>query len=216
MERLRGERGWSQRELAARAGVSHGYVALLEAGKLRSPGKFKLDALARALGVESSDALVADRATSGTNVVGRVEQLRAPEARLLPVYRWGSCGDPRDRESAPDPDYLDYAPLGREHLIGPHGFGVLVKGESMARRAIHDGDVVWVNPDRPIRVGGVVLARATDEQGHDMGMVVKTYGRTEVGACLLSDAEDGRSPFVCREFSVIGPVVWVTSGHPPS
>src|SRR5205085_6456183 len=54
---LRRASGWSQRRLAEAAGVSHGYIALLELGRLPSPGKFRLDAVARALNLRTSDAL---------------------------------------------------------------------------------------------------------------------------------------------------------------
>src|SRR5215472_11334331 len=56
---LRRKHGLSQRRLAEAAGVSHGYIALLELGRLPSPGKFRLDAVARALNLRTSDALVA-------------------------------------------------------------------------------------------------------------------------------------------------------------
>jgi len=236
---LRAARGWSQRRLAAAAGVSHAYVALLERDRLISPGKFKLDAVARALGCRSADALVADdhlvtelddnpspsgpaggatsassSSSSGLNVRGTLEGLRSANAGRLPVYRWGSCGDPRDRDSPPDPDHLEFPPLGRESLIGPNGFGVMVRGDSMAARGIDDGDVVWVNPDRPYQVGKVVLALLTDRSG-EAGMVVKTYARTDVGECLLSETASGRSTVVCEEFKVIGPVVGITSWRLP-
>jgi transcriptional regulator with XRE-family HTH domain/SOS-response transcriptional repressor LexA len=159
-----------------------------------------------------------DLATSSSalpNVAGMLDQMHSLTARQLPVFRWGSCGDPRDRESPPDPDYLEYPPPGRESLIGASGFGVVVKGESMAGRGIHDGDVVWVNPERPYGLGKVVLALASDVGG-EAGMVVKTYARTEVGECLVSETESGRSPLVCHEFKVIGPVVGITSWRLPS
>src|ERR1700682_1560932 len=54
---LRRAQGWSQRRLAEAAGVSHGYVAQLELGRLPSPGKFRLDAIAHALNLRTSDAL---------------------------------------------------------------------------------------------------------------------------------------------------------------
>src|SRR5437588_13132186 len=54
---LRHANGWGQRRLAEAAGVSHGYIALLELGRLPSPGKFRLDAVARALNLRTSDAL---------------------------------------------------------------------------------------------------------------------------------------------------------------
>src|ERR1700759_1966475 len=53
---LRQANGWSQRRLAEAAGVSHGYIALLELGRLPSPGKPRLDAIAHALSLPSSDA----------------------------------------------------------------------------------------------------------------------------------------------------------------
>ena len=264
---LRREYGWSQRRLAEAAGVSHGYIALLELGRLPSPGKFRLDAVARALNLRTSDALAsaiaaerptappeptpegaaaretltreplrgqqaqpppsrvaapsarngafADADGNAGNVLGNIEHLRPVGARPLPVFRWGACGDPRDQESPPDPDRLEYPPPGRETLIGPSGFGVVVKGESMAGRGIYDGDVVWVNPDRPYAVGKVVLALVSDVGG-ESGMVVKTFARTEVGDCLLSETAAGRSPVVCREFKVIGPVVGITSWRLPN
>src|SRR5205085_2736381 len=149
------------------------------------------------------------------NVLGGLEQVRPAGARPLPVFRWGACGDPRDQESPADPDHLEYPPPGRETLIGHNGFGVVVKGDSMAGRGIFDGDVVWVNPERAYAVGKVVLALVSDIGGA-AGMVVKTYGRTEVGDCLLSETATGRSPVVCREFKVIGPVVGITSWRLPS
>src|SRR5438034_5160145 len=132
---LRHAHGWSQRRLAEAAGVSHGYIALLELGRLPSPGKFRLDAVARALNLRTSDALLATAAAAlmkrpepieTVNVLGGLEQLRPTGASPLPVFRWGSCGDPRDRESPPDPDHLEYPPAGRDTLIGPSGFGVVV------------------------------------------------------------------------------------------
>jgi SOS-response transcriptional repressor LexA len=234
---LRHAHGWSQRRLADAAGVSHGYIALLELGRLPSPGKFRLDAVARALDLRTSDALTgqmppplpwqpptvshspaanpaADPGRLVANVLGGIEQLRAAGARPLPVFRWGACGDPRYQDSPPDPDHLEYPPPGRESLIGPTGFGVMVKGDSMAARGIYDGDVVWVNPERPYALGKVVLALVSDVSG-EAGMVVKTYARTEVGDCLLSETAAGRSPVVCREFRIIGPVVGITSWRLP-
>jgi SOS-response transcriptional repressor LexA len=236
---LRRAHGWSQRRLAQAAGVSHGYVALLELGRLPSPGKFRLDAVARALDLRTSDALLgigtpapapgpAPAAAPGqspsavaaaggaVNVLGDLDQLRPTGVWPLPVFRWGSCGDPRDRESPPDPDHLEFPPPGRETLIGPNGFGVMVKGDSMAGRRIFDGDVVWVNPERPYQLGKVVLALVTDVTG-EAGMVVKTYARGDVGECLMSEPAQGqRSPVVCQEFKIIGPVVGITSWRLPS
>src|SRR5712692_1519516 len=99
---LRHAAGWSQRRLAEAAGVSHGYIALLELGRLPSPGKFRLDAVARALNLRTSDALLGPASppvfggatappvprvyepNETVNVLGGLEQLRPAGARPLP------------------------------------------------------------------------------------------------------------------------------------
>jgi SOS-response transcriptional repressor LexA len=126
----------------------------------------------------------------------------------LPVYRWGSAGDPRDRAQSPYPDHEEYPPVGKESLVGPNGFGVMVKGDSMTGRGLHDGDVVWVNPDRPYRDGGIVLGRLydKDESETELGMVVKTY----TGSGLHSSDCNGTGIVNGGRFTVIGPVVWIS------
>src|SRR5258708_39885330 len=128
---LRHAAGWSQRRLAASAGVSHGYIALLELGRLPSPGKFRLDAVARALNLRTSDALLGAvsqpvsrvrEPMEAVNVLGGLDQLRPAGARPLSVFRWDSGGDPRDRESPPDPDHLEYPPARRDAVSGAKGF----------------------------------------------------------------------------------------------
>src|SRR3979411_1420912 len=94
---LRRASGWSQRRLAEAAGVSHGYIALLELGRLPSPGKFRLDAVARALNLRTPDALrgpapppilevappplARPSSIETVNVLGGLEQLRPAGAR---------------------------------------------------------------------------------------------------------------------------------------
>jgi hypothetical protein len=64
-------------------------------------------------------------------------------------------------------------------------------------------------------LGKVVLALVTSVTG-ESGMVVKTYARTEIGEGLMSETTDGRSPVVCQEFKIIGPVVGITSWRLPN
>lgn len=149
------------------------------------------------------------------NVAGRPEDLRDPRAELRPVYRWGAAGDPLSADNAPDPDHLEYPPAGKESLVGPHGFAVIVKGDSMTGRAIPDGAIVWVNPDRAVRQNGVVLAHVTSEDG-EQGMVVKVLARDHLSEILMSArAGQDREAVACDDFKVIGPVVLVVSIHPP-
>src|SRR5215831_1137702 len=58
---LRRAHGWSQRRLAEAAGVSHGYIAQLELGRLPTPSKLRLDAVARALELRTADSLLGAR-----------------------------------------------------------------------------------------------------------------------------------------------------------
>lgn len=226
---LRRARGLTQKALGVRLGVSPQTISNWENEVSHVPSP-DLPDLARALGVSVADLYDGAAGTlsridqtrdspstreSFFNVRGRVEELRTPGARRLPIFRWGSAGDPRDRESAPDPDREEYPPAGRESLVGQNGFGVEVRGQSMVGRNIHDGDIVWVNPDRPPRLSGVVVALVSDGQG-ESGMVVKTWGRSDVGEGLLSETTEGRTPVLCREFKVIGPVVLVERVFPPT
>lgn len=226
IKELREARRLTQDALAARVGVSRKTISNWETGET-AVSTSHLGAIATGLGVRQSE-LLGDQDPPGTgsrrhdpldaegqrgrdvfNVWGRREDLRAPGIEPLPIYRWGSMGDPRDRESQPFPDRLDFPPLGRERLVGHNGFGVEVRGESMVGRGIRDGDTCWVNPDKPYRYGDVVLALIFDGNG-ESGMVVKVYGQSEIGDSLMSATDEGRVPVMCREFKIIGPVVLVS------
>src|SRR5581483_588449 len=213
---LRLARGWNQEQLGAAAGVSSSNISKIERGETERPHTRTLDAIAQAFGWPDRHPLLAGddppprhppgrETPADANVVGPVDELRPAWVRPVPIYRWGSCGDPRSREAAPDPDRLEYPPLYRESLIGPSGFGIEVRGESMARRNIHDGDVVWVNPDKPPRLGGIVAARCWSDEGEEMGVVVKVWRRGDAGEALYSAPERESDPFAvqCRRFELI-------------
>lgn len=215
VRRARERANLTQQALADSAAISKVWVSRIERGKVARPGAKVLDQIAQVLGGDVIPPLrgLPSQGEPGFNVVARVDgDLRAREARLLPVYRWGSAGDPRDVESSPDPDHEEYPPLGKESLIGNNGFGVLIRGESMAGREIHDGDTVWINPDRPYRVGRPVLARLWDDTG-EVGMVVKTLRRNEEGDLRLYSEQEGPAicyPVDCARYEVVGPVVGIS------
>ena len=50
IEKLRKRRGWSQRELARRVGISGTHIQAIECGRIRSPRFITLEAIADALG----------------------------------------------------------------------------------------------------------------------------------------------------------------------
>ena len=57
IQRLREDKGLSQRQLAARAGVTNGYISQLEAGDKKNPSLAVLQRLAKALGVPVTELL---------------------------------------------------------------------------------------------------------------------------------------------------------------
>src|SRR5215472_1603552 len=92
---LRRANGWSQRRLAEAAGVSHGYIALLELGRLPSPSKFRLDAIARALNLKTADALTAAQ-TPPTDETSQSLPAQAPTPpRPRPIRAAQPPGSPR-------------------------------------------------------------------------------------------------------------------------
>jgi hypothetical protein len=87
----------------------------------------------------------------------------------------------------------------------------------MANRQIHDGDIVWINPDRPPRLGRPVAAEAWDIDDQYLGMVIKVWASRDGIEALWSDSDvDGRNPTLCRRFKILGPVVMITpKSYPP-
>ncbi len=57
VRRLRSAKGWTQRALAERAGVTDAYIAMLETGVRQNPSLRLLRRLAKALGVPAAELL---------------------------------------------------------------------------------------------------------------------------------------------------------------
>ena len=96
-------------------------------------------------------------------------------------------------------------------LIGPYGYAVRTRGQSMTRWRIQDGDIVWVNPQKG-RAHGLnrpVLARLMDVDGLDLGMVVKVLKMDEDGhEYLKSDGDEGDDDARYYSFEFFAPCVW--------
>jgi transcriptional regulator with XRE-family HTH domain len=52
LKQLRKRKGWSQAELARRAGISQPYIVMMESGARKNPSLKMLGKLAKALGVD--------------------------------------------------------------------------------------------------------------------------------------------------------------------
>jgi SOS-response transcriptional repressor LexA len=141
------------------------------------------------------------RASVESNVVPGRSLPSARSVDELPVYAWGTAGDPTGDDLPEPSDYV--RPADEVGPLSRRAFGVRVRGGSMVGEDIHDGDLVWVEPG-DCRPPCVVLARIEGMDGDDSGMVVKLHKRD---GFLYSHAEDGETIVACKAFTIIGPVV---------
>lgn len=181
---LRLSRNLSQRDLAAASGASPSWIGQVERGTIPAPGGAKLACVAAALRT-SVDAILSGDATGwlppdggtlpagdgavadGGDVVAAAPRRLArgsasgrfsptPAHRLVPVYRYGTVGDPEDEGDAPDP--AAFVPLpevlvrGERSRVGTRGWGVVLNGDELSRHAtagggrLRAGWAVFCNP----------------------------------------------------------------------
>ncbi|MAG35323.1 MAG: hypothetical protein CL878_03615 [Dehalococcoidia bacterium] len=202
-------------DLAKAAVTSQSYIWRLERGDSKRPGAAVLDRIAHALGFATVHDLLADHKPRvlKSSAVGTLEDVQAPGARTIPVYRWGFAGDPFDPDQAPIEDHLAHPPPGKESLLPPGTIGVLVRGDTMSGFGLHHGDTAWVVPRRlrHPQFERAVLAHVWRD-GEKPSHVLKLY-RQKVGEEHLFNVHvsKGISEFKYRRFQVVGVVVWVTA-----
>lgn len=148
------------------------------------------------------------------NVAGIVARAGRQGVGGLPVYEWGTCGNPTATRVQDQPLEVERRlPDGVDlKVLGPQGFGVRVRGRSMAMWGLEDGDICWVNPREGPRNNRLCLALVTMPDGSE-GMVIKLY-RERDGRCVLES--DGFAPdgsvdtgeLNCEQAVIIGPVIY--------
>jgi len=97
-----------------------------------------------------------------------------------------------------------YVAVGAE--VAESTFALIVVGESMAGREIHDGDIVLVRRDEPVRQGDVVVALVGDEA------TVKTFAKSGPRIVLKAENPDYADIVPASdgpEFRILGRVVEV-------
>lgn len=100
-------------------------------------------------------------------------------------------------------DARGFVPVEPAHAA--HTFALTVVGESMAGREIHDGDIVLVRTDLPVREGDVVVALVGDEA------TLKTFRRDGRRVVLQAANPDYADivPATHADFRLLGRVVEV-------
>ena len=137
--------------------------------------------------------------------------LDVPESDRRLVLEFGACGVPCPAEGVvryrPDDDEQHTVQLpeseDERRMIGPHGYAVRIKGQSMSHWLFKEHDILWVNPDlgKAAGLNRPVLARLMDGTGGDMGMVVKVLRLDEAGKeYLQSDGDEGDNEVKYRQF----------------
>ena len=197
--RLRGERGWSQRELAEKLGVTNGAVAAWES-KGTLPNFERVEQIARLFGVQMP-VLFAKYIPSRDDGDFSSREVR--------VYGRIAAGTPLEMEEG---DYGFPCPQ-RLTRLHPHAFYLEVDGESM-NRVLPNGSLALVDPDMREVVSGMVYAVCVN--GYDA--TVKRVRRLENGVELVPDSTDptfhprvyDRTVPDTETITIIGRVIWYT------
>jgi len=136
-------KGWTIEELANRAGLTGASVSRIEREKQFSRKSLKKIADALGLPIE---ALLEDKKTW----------------RKIPVINKAQCGNWRNFTD------LDYPPGVADRYedaptTDPNAFYVIASGDSMVGGRIEEGDLLLVEPNKPVENGHIVLAKLNDE-----------------------------------------------------
>ena len=156
-ERIRTRRiqaALSQEALAARIGISAGYLSKIESASRRLDVRL-LERIARALGCSTAE-LVREE-ISGANVSGPVP------LRWIPILSKVSAGDPKEyTDGGYPPGYADsFVPCPAD-LTDVHAFALEIEGDSMEPRFPH-GTVVICAPDRELTNGKPAVVKVKNE-----------------------------------------------------
>lgn len=156
LRKFREERGWSQAQLAMKAGVPRSNISLIELGRLANPRADVLLNLAKALNIRVEELYQAAGYIKEAKVERRMEtaeeileKLKVAQPISVPVYgefHWGTVHD----------EPLEYVYRARIREAGKNLEGYVVRGDCMAPK-IESGDIVIVNRDRAPEPGNIVI-----------------------------------------------------------
>lgn len=184
LKELRGQRDWTQQELAKRSGVKRGYLASIEAGLVKNPSALVFLRLASAFGISPDELYHAAGYIGDGRSMSRgpgtleeiIDQLKTVQPAAIPLYRWGDF--PAWEEESPPP--LDYIYRAKSRALGRKMTAYVVQGIDY-EPAISENDIIVVDRDEPFSDGEMVACRLE-------GMPVIGRLREVGGECYLETA----------------------------
>lgn len=149
------QKGYSLRDVAKQAGVSHQHIRDVEEGK-KTPTFNWLMKIVRALAIDVSEFL---KETGYLPV--NVEPASLGKLRQIPVVSWVIAGKWSEVCDAFQPGDADE--WIETDVKGVHVFALMVKGDSMEPE-FYEGDIIVVNPHVEPVVGDFVIVKNSESE----------------------------------------------------
>jgi len=208
---LRVRRGWSQRELAKRIGISYGTISKVETDKQPNVSARVVLGIARELGVDPNDLM--DDKVSTLALLTKLEEKSAgkktgdldivPTENLLeiPVLARVPCGMPAE---IPKELIVGRITLPLAWVKDKEAFAVIAEGSTMTGFGIHEGDHVVVSRNIEVQNGSVALVELRSQ------VVVRKVFYQGDQTLLQSGHPDSTPVLVTKKdgFRIVGKVVY--------
>ncbi len=159
LQAIRSQKGWSQRELAKRAGVTNSTISLIEQGRV-SPSVASLKKVLDGIPISLSDFFTSDDQTRQDDVFFRSENMPNVGSDDI-VYRLLASNNPNRKMSMLREEYQPGADTGSDMLTheGEEG-GIIVDGQlevtvDGVTTILHEGDGYYFESRLPHRFRNV-------------------------------------------------------------
>lgn len=158
---FRREHNFSQRQMAARCGLSTGYISLIEkevnpqTGKPMVPTLAVLNKIAQGMGMTIDD-LISSCDDMPVDLTVKPNLLSLPTMRRIPLIGTIACGTPITAD-----ENLEGSVDLPEHIRAD--FALRCRGDSMINARIFDGDIVYIRQQDTVDSGEIAAVLIDDE-----------------------------------------------------
>jgi SOS-response transcriptional repressor LexA len=203
---LREQRGLTQEDLAELVDVSQNYIALIESGKRQ--GKFILSKIAEALEVDvevlHGDKPIPEYKPKQKPIKSIIrdftEKLEAMEIFEVPIVGYIPAGRPRTEEGQ-NLGFVYPLKMSLRNVPNPDKlYALIVSGESLVGRGIHDGDRLLMYPVSDVDIQGKIYECVIDGDG----VVARRVEKTKEGKYRLRAANEHYEDFEPDRLTIKG------------